>query len=203
MKVKEGACGELHLDKMYFTDSGFLKALTEKRRVAVLNSGAELRVALTVKTGLDKSLLGFLLPSDQTPHTHTSKISVETRFVSIQLGGPTQAQKKNQVEEGGLSLLLEGMEPRSIESGMVILPDAGGLMPVDSLNYAFTRLSEVFEPWRKAHTGSIYERIFYLDNNGLWYPLKDLRNRELVKAEDRMIKQLWVNVAQQLRLPLF
>lgn len=198
VKVKEGACGELHLDKMYFTDSGFLKALTEKRLVAVLEAGTELRVALTVKQGLDQTLLPFLLPRAKAPHAYMTKISVDTRFVSIRLGGPTEVQKKNKVEKGGLFLLLEGMEPRAIESGMVNLPDAAGLVPVDSLNYAFTRLSEVFEPWRKAHTGSIYERIFYLDNDKLWYPLKDLRDRELVKAESRMIKQLWANVAEQL-----
>lgn len=203
VKVKEGACGELHLDKSYFTDSEFLKTLTEKRLVAVLEAGTELRVALTVKPGLNQALLSFLLPRVRAPHAYMTKISVDTRFVSIRLGGPTEAQKKKEIEKGGLFLMLEGMEPRAIESGMVELPDVAGLEPVDSLNYAFTRLSELFEPWRKAHTGSIYERIFYLDNDKLWYPLKDLRDRELVKAEDRMIKQLWANVAEQLRRPLF
>jgi hypothetical protein len=203
VKVKEGASGELHLDKMYFTDKKFLKALTEKRLVPVLDAGVELRVALTVKPGLDKTLMSFLLPHAETPHVRTTKISVDTRFVSIRLGGPTEAQKKKEIEKGGLFLMLEGMEPRAIESGMVYLPDATGLGSVDSLNYAFTRLSEVFEPWRKAHTGSIYERIFYLDSDGLWYPLKDLRDRELVNAERRMIKELWANVEEQLGMSLF
>lgn len=203
VKVKEGACGELHLDKMYFTDQKFLKALTEKKRISVLEAGVELLVALTVKSVLDKALTSYLLPYDDTPHDHTSKISVDTRFVSIRLGGPTAAQINKKLEKGGLFLMLEGMEPRAIESGMVYLPDVTGLGSADSLNYAFTRLSEMFEPWRKAHTGSIYERIFYLDKDKRWYPLKDLRDRELVKAENRMIKQLWANVAVQLRLPLF
>lgn len=95
------------------------------------------------------------------------------------------------------------MEPRAIESGMVNLPDAPGLESVDSLNYAFTRLSEIFEPWRKAHTGSIYERVFYRDCNDHWYPLKDLRDRALASAERKLIAELWANVAEQLGSALF
>ena len=95
------------------------------------------------------------------------------------------------------------MEPRAIASGTVTLPAAPGLEPVDSLNYAFTRLSEVFEPWRKAHTGSIYERVFYLEQDGCWYPLKDLRDRALATAERKLIAELWANVAEQLGTALF
>jgi hypothetical protein len=207
VKVKEGAVGELHLDQMYFTDKKFLKALTTKRQVAVLTAGTELRVALTVKPDLDATLWPHLLARDATPHRHTTKLSVATRFVSIHLAGPTAAQQKKAKEKevvlGGLFLTLEGMEPRAIESGMVNLPAVPGLEPVDSLNYAFTRLSEVFEPWRKAHTGSIYERIFYLERDEHWYPLKDLRDRALASAERTLIKDLWAAVAEQLGTALF
>lgn len=207
VKVKDGAVGELHLDQMYFTDKKFLKALTTKRQVPILAAGTELRVALTVKPDLDAMLWPHLLAHDATPHRHTTKLSVETRFVSIRLAGPTVAQQKKVKEKGvargGLFLLLEGMEPRAIESGMVDLPAAPGLEPVDSLNYAFTRLSEVFEPWRKAHTGSIYERIFYLERDEHWYPLKDLRDQTLASAERTLIAELWANVAEQLGTALF
>ena len=203
VKVKEGATGELHLDQTYFTDKKFLKALTTKRKVAVLPAGTELRVALTVKYDLDAKLHSFLLPHGATQHDHTAKISVDTRFVSIHLAGPTDGQRKKKVERGGLFLHLEGMEPRAIESGMVNLPDAPGLESVDSLNYAFTRLSEIFEPWRKAHTGSIYERVFYRDRDDRWYPLKDLRDRALASVERKLIAELWANVADQLGTALF
>lgn len=207
VKVKEGAIGELHLDQKYFTDKKFLKALSTKRQVPILAAGTELRVALTVKPGLDAALWPHLLARDATPHRHTAKLSVDSRFVSIHLAGPTVAQQKKgketEVAHGGLFLLLEGMEPRAIESGMVNLPAAPGLEPVDSLNYAFTRLSEVFEPWRKAHTGSIYERVFYLERDQHWYPLKDLRDRALATAERTLIKDLWAAVAEQMGTALF
>jgi hypothetical protein len=140
---------------MYFTDAKFLKALTERRQVRVLPQGTELHVAMTIKSDIDQCLSHFLLHRKATKHNHTAKISVDARFVSITLGGPTDLQRKKGIEDGGLSLLLEGAEPRSIESGTVKLPDVEGLETVDSLNHAFTRLSELFEPWRKAHTGSI------------------------------------------------
>jgi hypothetical protein len=143
VKVKDGAVGELHLDHLYFTDKKFLKVLTTKRQVTVLAEGTELRVALTVKPDLDATLWQHLLAREATPHRHTAKISVDTRFLSIYLGGPTVAQQKKvkekEVAQGGLFLWLEGMEPRAIESGMVDLPAAPGLEPVDSLNYAFSR----------------------------------------------------------------
>jgi hypothetical protein len=80
---------------------------------------------------------------------------------------------------------------------MVDLPHTHELEAVDSLNYAFTRLSELFEPWRKAHTGSIYERVFYQERNGRWYQIKDLRERALASAERQLIKDLWLSVAEQ------
>lgn len=203
VKVRDGALGELHLDKGHFTDEKFLTALTEKRKVAVLPAGTELRVALTIKPALDRSLWPFLLDHQSTPHDHTGKISAETRFVAVRLIGPTNVQRLRKVELGGLWLWLEGMEPRAIESGMVDLPKTHELDSADSLNYAFTRLSEVFEPWRKAHTGSIYERVFYQERSGRWYPLKDLRDRALATAERQLIKDLWANVAAELGTEMF
>ena len=85
VKVKNGAVGELHLDHMHFTDKNFLKALTTKQQVPILAAGTELRVALTVKPGLDAALWPHLLARDATPHRHTTKLSVETRFVAIHL----------------------------------------------------------------------------------------------------------------------
>jgi hypothetical protein len=202
VKVKDGAVGELHLDRMYFTDKEFLKALTERRQVPVLSEGTELRVALTIRPSLNAQLQPFLLRYNTTKHDHTARISDASRFVSVTLGGPTEAQGKRGIKRGGLLLWLEGMEPRGLESGTVKLPDVSGLTAADSLNHAFTRLSEVFEPWRKAHTGSVYERVFYQDGNGTWYPLNDLRDRALVRAERHIIRTLWANVAaaQKIRL---
>ena len=198
VEVREGAIGELHLDMSFFDDAKFLKALTEKRCVPILRAGIQLQVALSVKPGLPQYLRTCLLQSDASTHANTDHLGMDTQFVSVWLGGPTERQKRRGEAAGGLKLWLEGMEPRSIESGTVELPKATALSAVDSLNHAFTKLSELFEPWRKAHTGSIYERVFYLESNGRWYPLKDLRDRALVAAERGLIKELWERVAAEL-----
>lgn len=203
VKVCEGAIGELHLDKSCFDDAKFLGALTEKRCVPILPAGIELQVALSVKPGLPQHLRTCLRPGKALTHPNTDHLSTDTQFVSVLLGGPRERQARRGESEGGLKLWLEGMEPRSIESGTVGLPKATGLLPVDSLNHAFTKLSELFEPWRKAHTGSIYERVFYLESNGCWYPLKDLRDRAVVDAERGLIKDLWERVASELGTALF
>jgi len=205
VKVQNGSIGELHLEKSNFSDSTFLKALIEKRSVEILPQGTELRVALTIRPQtLPRSLLSLLLNPDDTPHLLTTALSVDTRFIPVHLAGPTEAQRKKSKVVGGLWLQLEGMEPRGIESGSVRLQKETGidLEVVGSLNHAFTRLSEVFEPWRMSHTGSIYERVFYRDSDTHWHPLKDLRDRELVNAERKVIKALWEMVEKQIGMQM-
>jgi hypothetical protein len=196
VKVKNGTFGELHISYDQIDDKAFLRTFTEKRRLRVLGEGAELRVALTIRSSLPSDLLGHLLARDETRHNHTANISVDSRFVRIHLASPTNVQERRGEEKGGLWLMLEGMEPRGIESGIVRLPEVQGLKVACSVNHAFTLLSEKFEPWRQAHTGSIYERVFYPEEDGLWYPLNDLRDKELASAERQVIAALWQEVTK-------
>lgn len=198
VKVKDGALGELHIDRIHFYDEQFLATLTEKRRIPVISVGTELRVALTIRNGLEQGLRKFLLDSRETRYVRTARMSPDTRFVPVTLVGPTEAQQARDIKVGGLWLCLEGIEARGIESGMVKLPETHNLETADSLNHALTQLSEVFEPWRKAHTGNVYERVFYQERNDHWYPLNDLRDRALVDAERKVITDLWANVAAAL-----
>lgn len=193
IRAKEGTIAEMHVRHSAIEDKKFLLALTRKRRILALNEGTELRVALTIKPGLPDPLRSLLLPLGDTKHDHTTRLSVDSHFVAITLGGPTPVQAKRE-QVGGLHLVLEGMEPRALESGLVALPKSISESHVESLNHAFTRLSEKLEPWRQAHTGSVYERVFYEEPDGLWYPLGDLRDRELAKAERRLVGELWGNV---------
>jgi hypothetical protein len=197
VRVAEGAFGELHLDRKFFSDKQFLNALTQKRGVEVLPEGTELRVALSIRPPLP-GLGRHLIEKSDMQCVHFAKLTEATRFVPVHLGGPTEAQKRRGVTSGGLTLLLEGMEPRAIESGRVLLPKAPDFESAESLNHAFTLLSEVFEPWRQAHTGNIYERIFYKETDGFWYPLDALRDKELAEAERDVISALWKRVAQTL-----
>lgn len=195
--AKEGALAELRLDPAQIEDKQFLKAVSKKTKVKILDEGNELRVALTIRGPLDDEHLKHLLPREDTRHDYTAKISPDSRFVSIWLGGPGRAQKARKEIRGGLWLSLEGMEPRDLEAGVIQLPKISTLDRADSLNHAFTLLSEQFEPWRQAHTGSIYERVFYREGQK-WYPLDDLRNGLVVGAERTLIADLWQRITDEL-----
>ncbi|MEO5812733.1 MAG: hypothetical protein ABIU96_10385 [Rhodanobacter sp.] len=197
--AKEGALAELRLDASDIEDAQFLKAVSKKTNVKILDEGVELRVALTIKEALDAEKGKYVLAPNATKHSNTAKISSTSRFVSIWLGSPTDTQQKRNETRGGLWLSLEGMEPRYLEASMIQLPNVAGLERAESLNHAFTLLSEQFETWRQAHTGSIYERVFYQEGQ-CWYPLDDLRNRAIVSAERTLIADLWRRIEEELGL---
>lgn len=195
--AKEGALAELRLESSEIEDAQFLKAMSKRTNVKILDEGVELRVALTIKGALDADKSKYLLDHDATKHGYTAKISATSRFVSIWLGSPNSAQQKRNETRGGLWLSLEGMEPRDLEASTIQLPNVAGLEKAESLNHAFTLLSEQFETWRQAHTGSIYERVFYQEGRW-WYPLGDLRNRAVVSAERALIADLWRRIEDEL-----
>ncbi len=96
--------------------------------------------------------------------------------MKIHISGPTKNQKKScPKESGGLWITFEGGHAKSIKSSTVKLPE--GIIPekADSLNHAFTLLSEKYEPWRKSHTGNVYSRMFFLAQDEKWHPLDVLR----------------------------
>lgn len=190
--LPEGTAGELRVARGGFANVEFLARLTVKREVVALRAGTELRVALTIREELDNALLPFLRA---TPHDASEKISVATQFVSVWLSKHPGTQGLSAVGIGGLRVCFAGTAMRGIKSGAVELPKIHGLEPAESLNHAFTCLSEVFEPWRKAHTGSIYQRVFYEECNGRWHPLGDFRNRALATERRPLIKRLWSSVA--------
>jgi hypothetical protein len=82
----------------------------------------------------------------------------------------------------------------------LILPEGITDEEVDSLDYAFILLSEKFEPWRRSHTGNIYERIFYQEESGIWHPLNVLRNAAIASKEQRFIRAQWQDICRQLNL---
>jgi hypothetical protein len=174
-RFKEGAVGELQVDSVEFTDDAYLRGENERRSVALRPAGTELRVALSIRPQLDKNLQQFFVQED-TPYDITAKIGTNSRFVKISVGGSADPDLFTDSNPAGLWFVFRGMEPLGMESGVVDLPRFPGLEPVESLNQAFTRLSEVFEPWRKAHTGNIYEKIFYEESANRWAPLDELRN---------------------------
>lgn len=98
---------------------------------------------------------------DQSRRFSKLVVTGEAFFVRIVVGGSSVKEKlKGGQAEGGIRLQIEGMEPQGVTVSIFLLPEGVTDGEVDSLNYAFTLLSEKYEPWRSSHTDNIYERMF-------------------------------------------
>lgn len=204
--IAEGTVGELVVDKRQVTDANFLGRLKKKTSYKIMDQGTQLMVALNIKDKptIDSELLKHLTT---IPINHVSTESKFTRFgvrdntqfVAITVGSSAKKTAETNVE-GGIWLELEGMEPQGVSVSSLILPEGISDQRVDSLNYAFTLLSETYEPWRRSHTGSIYERIFYKEESEVWYPLNVLRNAAIASEEQNLIRKRWQDIRAQLNL---
>lgn len=193
--VKNGTIGELRIDKNNISEHLFLNEITRKHKVKIFDEGASLIIALKPDSNLSAELQQCLKPLDSVRHSHTAKISGSSRFIEVFIGPSKNRQFTLCDEEGGLWLDLEGVSPKGITSSQIVLPNIEGLKKTaNSLNHAYTMLSEIYEHSRISHTGNIYEHVLYPESDGIYYPLKDLRNREMAKAERKIINNLWLGV---------
>ena len=179
-------------NKINLPDNTKDKPFTHKYSHQVLPTGTTLLVALTIRPGP-------ILSGDLKSHLKLrneyklgivfseSKLSVNTQFIEVTVGGPT-AQKQLKDTAGGVFIQFDGLRQTGILTSSIKLPikDKGrdNEKVADSLNYAFTCLSEEYEPWRKSHTGNIYDKIFYRESNNKWYPIDVLRNNLFVNEDE-------------------
>jgi hypothetical protein len=112
-------------------------------------------------------------------------------FVEVRLSSATDAQAQHlEFKDGGLWLIFEGAIPKDLRSSTIELPPGVTEKTAIGLNHAFTLLSEIYEPWRKAHTGSVYERFYYQEVDGSWYPLALLRDAWIAEQEQKIARGL-------------
>lgn len=148
-----------------------------------LTPGASLMFALRVRQ--HESLTGTLLKHLISPHTMRGEVewgsvkgwhSTEAHFIQITLGASTEKQRENAPGfMGGLLVEVRGNAIKVMDVSPFTLPEGVSDKKLLSLNHAFTILSEVYEIHRAAHTGNIYETVFYKGSDDRWYPLGHLR----------------------------
>jgi len=80
----------------------------------------------------------------------------------------------------------------------VYFPEEFEMESAQSLNHAFTKLSERFETHRLSHTGSVYSRVFYKESDSHWYPLEELKNPVFGNAEHAVRTAGWKAIESQL-----
>jgi len=210
LPIKNGAVGDLVVDRDAVEDKLFVAQLTRTSKHKVLEAGTDLLVAVTVKPEpslspeLMKCLLPIKAPELQLGDAYYHSLrSPQTRFVRVWVVEPTARQLRRAPDEtGGVWLHLKGLETTGITTSAIRLPDVVFKEPAESLNHAFTLLSERFEPWRMSHTGNVYYRVLYREANNKWYPLNVLRHAQLAKEEHQLIHEHWARIALQLNLKL-
>jgi hypothetical protein len=207
--ARNGAVGELILNNHSITDAEFLSRLKRRTEHKILDVGTELLVALTVKPDpkLRADLAKVLISKDDSLQFGTEYYSTTrsgyTKFVRVYVIEPSDQQKRMHPNKGGGAWLqLQGTRPTGILTSQIGFPVLGDKGTFDSLNHAFTTLSEIYEPWRKSHTGNIYTRVLYKERNGKWYPLDVLRDAAIAKDEHQIVRELWLDITRQMALPL-
>lgn len=203
--VKEGAVADLIVQKHSIADDKFLAKLRQRTEHRFFGEGTRLRAALTVRQPPEDELLKNSLIKmefkELSPSFHSSPRPECTRFVEVVIGPPSRDfARRRKCAEGGVWLQLQGTQPKGIVTSSVWVPKCVtdklsiSYAPLDSLNVAFTRLSEVFEPWRQSHTGNVYTRFVFQGKNGTWYPLEALRGIAEAEAEDELLRNQWTAI---------
>lgn len=55
-----------------------------------------------------------------------------------------------------------------------------------SINEAYSRLSEHYEPWRRSHTGNVFDQVYFTRDGMEAYPLRVLRDEAEATAETKL-----------------
>lgn len=199
--VVDGTQAELVIDSARITDKDFLHRVTQRVVSHCLPRGTRLMVALSIRT----APTGSVFWSPDSHHAQSIKVEVRhlpsetTRFVPVFLGPVSRPQTTLLFEEdGGLWMVVSGLGECELFSSSVDLPEELEMDSAQSLNHAFTMLSERFETHRLSHTGSVYSRVFYQESNGFWYPLEYLKSAALGRAEHAVMAAGWSAIEAQL-----
>jgi hypothetical protein len=200
--VKQGTLGELSLSANQITDERFRQRVSQELTVKILEEGQPLLVALSDRSSNGGHLGTWpdVYPLGVPPGT--------TRFERITLGPPkpkvsdkpekTQPELDGIAETGGLWLKLKGMERTELAASTVVMPAGFKPETAISLNHAVTLLSQQYEKHRISNTGNVYTRVFYFEENSVWYPLNDLRQGVQAAEERKLLSDLWGEVEKKL-----
>lgn len=203
--VCDGTIGDLIIDASRITDKNFLAMVNEETVAKIFDQGRQLIVALS-----DQSASGARVGNLPWPDVPFENVPMgTTRFEHVVIGPPKPGNSHQQEllekeSDGGLWLRLKGLERSDLECSTVVLPQGLAETSAVSLNHAFTLLSQRYEQHRISHTGNVYSRVFYMEENAKWYPLSHLREGVRVRAERGVISSIWGQIEKKLgwcRLP--
>lgn len=91
--------------------------------------------------------------------------------------------------EKPLRLTFRGTKKPVLEDCPCKLPSLK--ITVRSLNEAYTKLSEKFEPHRRGHGGNVFQKVFYLPpGQHNWQPLDELRLAKQIAFQEKLFSRM-------------
>lgn len=167
--LKEGSVADLVLPATAFVNPADEKLLTAPLGTELLPAGARLLAAVS-----DQAVGDGVLLTDKRWFTTVSA----GRFVPFELVDPLRIQ-------------LRGTKRARLEACRCKAPTLGGRI-LESVNEAYTRISEYHEPHRRSHTGNVFQKVLYQsevrDGLEIWCVL-DERRRALEMTIERRFQQ--------------
>ncbi len=156
-KLKEGAIVDLVCEEYLLEDKDLARMLNTEEVVTLLQKGTTLFAHMRHERSRQRSALEW---SDLSPRVHVDSATFFVPFV---------------IQED-LQLKLRGTRKAELQSCECELGD-GALQPPASINQAYTRLSEKYEPSRRSHTGNVFDKVLYMGKDGKAKPLSHLRQK--------------------------
>jgi len=167
-KLREGAVMDLITEEAAFLDRSELERFNNESFPEILPTGTEMYAVIARR--------------DQQFHEVAEKIDAspspggDAVLIPFKLAAP-------------LRLHLRGTRKAELMSCLCDLGIKGEEGP-KSVNQAYSRLSEIYESWRRSHTGNVFTKVYFrLGGINVARPLEDLRIGCEAEAEKSLFHQ--------------
>lgn len=160
-QIKNGVVGELILPESSVNDKDFIDISQMEQEVQIFPTGQSLMFSVSKKS----------IPGDKMIYIKEIRTAINSSdgFVEIVLQEP-------------LKLLMRGSKSSILINSKCFIPSLK--KEANSLNIAYTIISEVFETHRSSYTGNVFSKCFY-QYDELWYSLDNKRENEEGRIEER------------------
>jgi hypothetical protein len=163
-KIKNGAEGKLIVREYDTEDKEFIKISQHEEKIEILPKDTELMLAINP----------FYVPEEKRQYLNFIKTIDNKSFLHVRV-----------VLLQSLFLQLRGSKMSNLMMASCKIP--GLNRTASSINNAYTIVSQELEPERKSHTGNVFEKCYYKDDDDqLWHPLNYLRIREENIYEEKL-----------------
>ena len=158
-QLHPGSVGEIVFAPESFVDERIRSGFTDEKYVPFLTEGSSIMMGVSPNVIGSTSQKGLI-------HPDSIRILSEYMFVAVRLDANQRLQVRgDQVAKlAPCSCWIPALE-----------------IAADSLNHAFTKISEAFETLRRSHSGNVFLRAFALDDSGKWETLDLLRLQAIRK----------------------